>query len=301
MSVIVNNLTKIYGQQKAIDQISFEVKKGEVMGFLGPNGAGKTTTMKILTCFMPQTSGEATVCGFDTQKDSLEIRRRIGYLPEHNPLYKDMYVREYLSFIAGVHQLDLPMQKVASIIERTGLGPEQNKLIQALSKGYRQRVGLAQAMIHNPEVLILDEPTSGLDPNQLMEIRKLIKDLGAEKTVIFSTHIMQEVKAICDKAIIINKGVIVANDTIEFLQTHATEEVNIFVEFAEKIEDALFKSIPNILKVKYLGNNRWKLTTPIDIDIRQDLFQFAVAHQLTLQELQREISSVEDVFQKLTN
>ena len=301
MSVIVKNLTKIYGQQKAIDEISFEVNKGEVMGFLGPNGAGKTTTMKILTCFMPQTSGDATVCGFDTKKDSLEIRRRIGYLPEHNPLYKDMYVREYLAFIAGVHQLDLPMQKVSSIIERTGLGPEQNKLIQALSKGYRQRVGLAQAMIHNPDVLILDEPTSGLDPNQLIEIRKLIKDLGAEKTVIFSTHIMQEVKAICDKAIIINKGVIVANDTIEFLQTHATEEVNIFVEFAESVDAKLLQSIPNVLKVKSLGHNRWKLTTPIDSDIRQDLFQFAVTHKLTLQELQREISSVEDVFQKLTN
>jgi ABC-2 type transport system ATP-binding protein len=210
-------------------------------------------------------------------------------------------VREYLAFIAGVHQLDLPMQKVSSIIERTGLGPEQNKLIQALSKGYRQRVGLAQAMIHNPDVLILDEPTSGLDPNQLIEIRKLIKDLGAEKTVIFSTHIMQEVKAICDKAIIINKGVIVANDTIEFLQTHATEEVNIFVEFAESVDAKLLQSIPNVLKVKSLGHNRWKLTTPIDSDIRQDLFQFAVTHKLTLQELQREISSVEDVFQKLTN
>jgi ABC-2 type transport system ATP-binding protein len=190
MSVIVNNLTKVYGEQKAIDHISFEVHKGEVMGFLGPNGAGKTTTMKILTCFMPQTSGDATVCGFDTKKDSIEIRKRIGYLPEHNPLYKDMYVREYLTFMAGVHKLDNPMEKVASIIERTGLGPEQKKLIGALSKGYRQRVGLAQAMIHNPEVLILDEPTSGLDPNQLVEIRRLIKELGEEKNgdFLYSHH-----------------------------------------------------------------------------------------------------------------
>jgi ABC-2 type transport system ATP-binding protein len=300
MSVIVNNLTKVYGEQKAIDHISFEVHKGEVMGFLGPNGAGKTTTMKILTCFMPQTSGDATVCGFDTKKDSIEIRRRIGYLPEHNPLYKDMYVREYLTFMAGVHKLDNPMEKVASIIERTGLGPEQKKLIGALSKGYRQRVGLAQAMIHNPEVLILDEPTSGLDPNQLVEIRRLIKELGEEKTVIFSTHIMQEVKAICDKAIIINKGVIVANDTIEFLQSHATEESNVIVEFAESISPEILKKIKSVKHVKNLGQNRWKIATPLDIDIRKELFQFAVSNNLTMLELQREISSVEDVFQKLT-
>ena len=300
MSVIVNNLTKVYGEQKAIDHISFEVHKGEVMGFLGPNGAGKTTTMKILTCFMPQTSGDATVCGFDTKKDSIEIRRRIGYLPEHNPLYKDMYVREYLTFMAGVHKLDNPMEKVASIIERTGLGPEQKKLIGALSKGYRQRVGLAQAMIHNPEVLILDEPTSGLDPNQLVEIRRLIKELGKEKTVIFSTHIMQEVKAICDKAIIINKGVIVANDTIEFLQSHATEESNVIVEFAEAISPEILKKIKSVKHVKNLGQNRWKIATPLDIDIRKELFQFAVSNNLTMLELQREISSVEDVFQKLT-
>ncbi|MBK8723468.1 MAG: gliding motility-associated ABC transporter ATP-binding subunit GldA [Saprospiraceae bacterium] len=300
MSVIVNNLTKVYGEQKAIDHISFEVHKGEVMGFLGPNGAGKTTTMKILTCFMPQTSGDATVCGFDTKKDSIEIRRRIGYLPEHNPLYKDMYVREYLTFMAGVHKLDNPMEKVASIIERTGLGPEQKKLIGALSKGYRQRVGLAQAMIHNPEVLILDEPTSGLDPNQLVEIRRLIKELGEEKTVIFSTHIMQEVKAICDKAIIINKGVIVANDTIEFLQSHATEESNVIVEFAEAISPEILKKIKSVKHVKNLGQNRWKIATPLDIDIRKELFQFAVSNNLTMLELQREISSVEDVFQKLT-
>ena len=300
MSVIVNNLTKVYGEQKAIDHISFEVHKGEVMGFLGPNGAGKTTTMKILTCFMPQTSGDATVCGFDTKKDSIEIRKRIGYLPEHNPLYKDMYVREYLTFMAGVHKLDNPMEKVASIIERTGLGPEQKKLIGALSKGYRQRVGLAQAMIHNPEVLILDEPTSGLDPNQLVEIRRLIKELGEEKTVIFSTHIMQEVKAICDKAIIINKGVIVANDTIEFLQSHATEESNVIVEFAESISPEILKKIKSVKHVKNLGQNRWKIATPLDIDIRKELFQFAVSNNLTMLELQREISSVEDVFQKLT-
>jgi len=300
MSVVVNNLTKIYGEQKAIDHISFEVHKGEVMGFLGPNGAGKTTTMKILTCFMPQSSGEATVCGFDTKKDSLEIRKRIGYLPEHNPLYKDMYVREYLAFMAGIHQLENPSQKVANIIERTGLGPEQNKLIGALSKGYRQRVGLAQAMIHNPEVLILDEPTSGLDPNQLIEIRRLIKELGQEKTVIFSTHIMQEVKAICDKAIIINKGNIVANDTIEFLQSHATEESNIVVEFAETIGIEQLKKIKSVKSIKSLGQNRWKITTPQDVDIRKEIFLFAVSNNLTLLELLREISSVEDVFQKLT-
>jgi ABC-2 type transport system ATP-binding protein len=206
MSVKVNELTKIYGTQKAVDQVSFEAKKGEVLGFLGPNGAGKTTTMKVITCFIPQTSGEVTVCGFDVEKESMEVRKRIGYLPEHNPLYKEMYVKEYLRFIGGMHKIKNLNSRIDEMIQMTGLEREQHKLIGTLSKGYRQRVGLAQAMIHDPEVLILDEPTSGLDPNQMAEVRQLIKDIGQEKTVVFSTHIMQEVQKLCDRVIIINKG-----------------------------------------------------------------------------------------------
>jgi len=213
MSIRVEALTKIYGEQKAVDGISFTAEPG-VLGFLGPNGAGKSTTMKILTGFIPQTSGMASVCGFDVVKDPHEVKRRIGYLPESNPLYLDMYVKESLAFIAAIHKIPEPEKRIADIIEQTGLGPEQHKKIGQLSKGYRQRVGLAQAIIHNPDVLILDEPTSGLDPNQLIGIRQLIRDLGQTKTIILSTHIMQEVEAVCDNVIIINKGKIVANDTL---------------------------------------------------------------------------------------
>jgi|SRR6185437_10243895 len=217
MSISVESLTKVYGAQKAIDGISFSAKPG-VLGFLGPNGAGKSTTMKILTCFIPQTSGKASVCGFDVEKDPLAVKRQIGYLPESNPLYQDMYVKESLAFIASVHKMQSPQKRIAEIIEQTGLAPEQHKKIGQLSKGYRQRVGLAQAILHNPDVLILDEPTSGLDPNQLIGIRQLILDLGKTKTVILSTHIMQEVEAVCDHVIIINKGKIVADDTLAGLR-----------------------------------------------------------------------------------
>lgn len=217
MSILVESLTKVYGPQKAVDNISFSAKPG-VLGFLGPNGAGKSTTMKILTCFIPQTMGKASVCGFDVEKQPLEVKRNIGYLPESNPLYLHMYVKESLEFIAGIHQIKSPQKHIAEVIDQTGLGPEQHKKIGQLSKGYRQRVGLAQAILHNPEVLILDEPTSGLDPNQLIGIRKLILDLGKTKTVILSTHIMQEVEAVCNQVIIINKGKIVANDTLENLR-----------------------------------------------------------------------------------
>jgi len=217
MSILVESLTKIYGTQKAVDGISFNAKTG-VLGFLGPNGAGKSTTMKILTGFIPQTSGKASVCGFDVEKEPLAVKRSIGYLPESNPLYLDMYVKESLGFIAGIHQIDNPVQRIADIIEQTGLGPEQHKKIGQLSKGYRQRVGLAQAILHDPEVLILDEPTSGLDPNQLIGIRQLILDLGKTKTIILSTHIMQEVEAVCDQVIIINKGKIVADDSLTGLR-----------------------------------------------------------------------------------
>jgi len=217
MSIRVEALTKIYGEQKAVDSISFTAETG-VLGFLGPNGAGKSTTMKILTGFIPQTSGSASVCGFDVVAQSLDVRRHIGYLPESNPLYLDMYVKESLAFIAGIHKMAQPEARIAEVIEQTGLGPEQHKKIGQLSKGYRQRVGLAQAILHNPDVLILDEPTSGLDPNQLIGIRQLITDLGKTKTIILSTHIMQEVEAVCDKVIIINKGKIVADDTLQGLR-----------------------------------------------------------------------------------
>lgn len=217
MSISVESLTKVYGAQKAVGGISFSAGPG-VLGFLGPNGAGKSTTMKILTCFIPQTSGTASVCGFDVEKQSLDVRRHIGYLPESNALYLDMYVKESLGFIANVHGIRSPKQKIDKVIEQTGLGPEQHKKIGQLSKGYRQRVGLAQAILHDPEVLILDEPTSGLDPNQLIGIRQLILDLGKTKTIILSTHIMQEVEAVCGQVIIINKGQIVANDSLQGLR-----------------------------------------------------------------------------------
>ena len=217
MSILVESLTKVYGAQKAVNDISFGAKPG-VLGFLGPNGAGKSTTMKILTGFIPQTSGKASVCGFDVETQSLDVKRNIGYLPESNPLYLDMYVRESMAFIANIHKIAAPQARIADVIEQTGLGPEQHKNIGQLSKGYRQRVGLAQAILHDPQVLILDEPTSGLDPNQLIGIRQLILDLGKAKTVILSTHIMQEVEAVCDHVIIINKGEIVADDTLSGLR-----------------------------------------------------------------------------------
>ena len=232
MSINVESLTKVYGTQKAVDGISFSAAPG-VLGFLGPNGAGKSTTMKILTCFIPQTSGTASVCGFDVEKQSFDVRKHIGYLPESNSLYLDMYVKESLGFIAGIHKMTSPQARIAEVIEQTGLGPEQHKKIGQLSKGYRQRVGLAQAILHNPEVLILDEPTSGLDPNQLIGIRQLILELGKSKTIVLSTHIMQEVEAVCSQVIIINKGNIVANDSLQGLREKNAGKTleNIFISY----------------------------------------------------------------------
>lgn len=300
MSVSVHQLTKEYGAQRAVNEVSFEAKKGEVLGFLGPNGAGKTTTMKILTCFIPQTSGDATVCGFDVSKHPMEVRTCIGYLPEHNPLYKDMYVKEYLGFVAGLHKVADKSKRVAEMIEMTGLGREQHKLIGALSKGYRQRVGLAQAMLHDPEVLILDEPTSGLDPNQLVEIRSLIKQIGSEKTVIFSTHIMQEVQALCDRVLIINKGKIVANDPIEQLQNRVSGESIITVEFHKAVQQSMLSQIRHVKRVTDLNKNKWQIVTDAGVDVRGDVFRFAVANNLILLGMQKELKSVENVFQELT-
>lgn len=300
MSVIVQDLTKIYGSQKAIDSLHFEAKKGEVLGFLGPNGAGKTTTMKILTCFIPQTSGKATVCGYDVATQSVDVRQHIGYLPEHNPLYKDMYVREYLEFVAGLHKISDKTKRVRAMIDRVGLGVEQHKPISALSKGYRQRVGLAQAMLHDPAVLILDEPTSGLDPNQLVDIRALIKELGQEKTVIFSTHIMQEVQALCDRVMIINKGQIVANDTIDMLQNRLKGETVLTVEFAKSIRIDQLRGLSHVKTVKHLGGNRFQIVSALEKDVQSVVFQFAVAQGNSLLEMKKEVFSVEDIFQELT-
>ncbi len=301
MSVRVRHLTKVYGTQRAVDDISFEVKKGEIVGFLGPNGAGKSTTMKVLTCFFPPTSGKAEVCGYDVEANPLEVRRKVGYLPEHNPLYKDMYVREYLFFVAGIYRVAQAARRVDELIELTGLTLEQHKKIGQLSKGYRQRVGLAQAMLHDPEVLILDEPTSGLDPNQLVEIRRLIKELGTEKTVIFSTHIMQEVQALCDRVLIIDRGRLVADDTIEGLQRRVAGQILLHVEVRGRVAPHDWHEIAGVAAVRDLGQGRFQLVVDARRDVREAVFRFAVARELTLLELSREPFSVEDVFQRLTH
>ncbi len=301
MSVVVSHLTKTYDAQKAVDDISFEVRKGEIVGFLGPNGAGKSTTMKVLTCYFPPTQGTVTVCGYDVDTQSIDVRRCVGYLPEHNPLYKDMYVREYLHFVAGVYHITHPTRRVNELIEMTGLGLEQHKKIGQLSKGYRQRVGLAQAMMHDPEVLILDEPTSGLDPNQLVEIRRLIKNLGKEKTVLFSTHIMQEVQALCDRVLIIDRGRIVADDTIEGLQHRLTGQVRIHVHVRGTAAVSDWQKIAGVRNVYDKGQGHFQLVATTERDIRAEIFQLVVENGWVLLELYREDFSVEDVFQRLTS
>lgn len=300
MSVIVERLSKIYGEQKAVDEISFKAEPGKILGFLGPNGAGKSTTMKIITCFIPASSGKVTVCGFDTNTDSLEVRKRIGYLPEHNPLYLEMYVKEYLAFVAGLHDLKNPKDRIQEMIALTGLEREQHKKIGQLSKGYRQRVGLAQAMIHNPDVLILDEPTSGLDPNQLSEIRKLIKQIGQQKTVILSTHIMQEVEAICDQVVIINKGKIVANDDTKNLQNHVAGEFVFRVEFDKFIAQNKIETISGVLKANKVSDTIWLLSTSNEEAVRTAIFEFAVKNSLVMLSIQKEEEKLEDVFRRLT-
>ena len=300
MSIQVNSICKTYGNQKALDMVSFEIGSNEIVGFLGPNGAGKSTIMKILTCFIPPTSGQAKVFGFDIINESIEVRKQIGYLPEHNPLYLDMYVKEFLEFVGGLHQISKIKNRVKEMIEVTGLQAEQTKKIGALSKGYRQRVGLAQAMIHDPKVLILDEPTTGLDPNQLEDIRFLIKNLGKEKTVMLSTHIMQEVEAICDKVIIINQGIIVANDETKNLQKNNIKQI-ITVEFDKSISIQLLQSIPNINQSIHIHNNTWQLISNSKNDIRKDIFDFAVSNQLSVLTLNKEEQKMEDVFKQFTS
>ncbi len=299
MSIEVNNVTKIYGKQKALNDVSFKVEPGHIVGFLGPNGAGKSTMMKIITCFIPQTSGTIKVCGYDVIEQSIDVRKQVGYLPEHNPLYLDMYVKEYLDFVGGVYKISNRKKRINEMIDIVGLGVEQNKKIGALSKGYRQRVGLAQAMIHNPKVLILDEPTTGLDPNQLEEIRNLIKNIGKEKTIMLSTHIMQEVEAICDKTIIINEGKIVADNKTQDLQSTENENIVLTVEFDKKIEENTLLNITGVIQVKNKHNNVWFFAIQDDA-VRNNIFQFAVKHDLIVLTMQKETHSLEDVFKKLT-
>lgn len=299
MSIQVKDITKIYGKQKALNHVSFEVGTGEIVGFLGPNGAGKSTMMKIITCYIPPTEGTVKVCGFDITDQSLEVRRQIGYLPEHNPLYLDMYVKEFLEFTGGLYKIKNIKKRVEEMIELTGLQVEQKKKIGALSKGYRQRVGLAQAIIHDPKVLIMDEPTTGLDPNQLEEIRGLIKTLGKEKTVMLSTHIMQEVEAVCDKVIIINKGEIVANESTQTLQKNSSKQI-FTVEFDGEVSKNSLKNIEGVREVNYVAGNTWQLITGIEKDIRKEIFDYAVQNKLTVLTLNKEEQKLEDVFKSLT-
>ncbi len=299
MSIQVNNVTKLYGAQKALNNVSFEIGTNEIVGFLGPNGAGKSTMMKILTCYIPASEGSAKVCGFNTSDQTVEVRRQIGYLPEHNPLYLDMYVKEFLEFTGKLYGVKNIRPRVADMIDTTGLQKEQNKKIGALSKGYRQRVGLAQAMIHDPKVLIMDEPTTGLDPNQLEEIRELIKKLGKQKTVMLSTHIMQEVEAVCDRVIIINNGTIVANDTTQTLQKSTTKQV-ISVEFDKEVNKQTLKSLAGVEEVILVSGNSWKIVADPEKDVRKELFNFAVKNDISILTLNKEEQKLEDVFKQLT-
>ncbi len=302
MSIEVKNITKIYGKQKALDNVSFNIKAGEIVGFLGPNGAGKTTMMKILTCFLPPTTGNTLVCGFDIYEDALEIKKRIGYLPETNPLYTDMYIAEYLYFIAGIHKLGKKSKgRVEEMIRLTGLQNEKHKKIEYLSKGYRQRLGLAQALIHDPEVLILDEPTSGLDPNQIIEIRNLIKSISKQKTIMLSTHIMREVEVLCDRVIIINKGKIVADKTINELQNaFQVKSYTISIQFDKDIDKNLLLQINHIKNINKKEDSTWEITVDSAHDIRADLFKFATKNNLTILSLHKDENSIEDIFHSLT-
>lgn len=301
MSISVSSLTKNYGSQIAVNNISFDIPKGQIVGFLGPNGAGKSTTMKMITGYLPPTSGTASVCGFDVQTQSMDLRRHIGYLPEQNPLYYDMYVREYLEFTCGIHKIEKKQRaaRIEEIIQMTVLGQEAHKKIGMLSKGYKQRVGLAQAMIHNPDVLILDEPTSGLDPNQIVEIRDLIIDIGREKTVLLSTHIMQEVEAMCSRVIIINNGNIVADDKIANLQ-QAGSNKSLLVSFEQGVSKELLKKIAGAGRMEDLGNNRWKLYTSRPEELRKSVMKWALDNDVNIRSLQTETQSMEDVFRSAT-
>jgi ABC-2 type transport system ATP-binding protein len=300
MSITVTNLTKIYGTQKAVNNISFTINKGEIVGFLGPNGAGKSTTMKMITGYLEPTNGTAKVCDITVNKSSTQTKQKIGYLPEANPLYVDMYVREYLSFVANIHTIPAVQKKIEEVIETVGLVKEANKKIAQLSKGYKQRVGLAAALLHNPEVLILDEPTSGLDPNQIIEIRNVIKNLGKDKTILFSSHILQEVEALCDRVIIINNGNIVADDDLQKLQTANNKTQVIKVEFGEMVSIKLLEKIIGVESVRSIHNQTYHLLGANSDTIKKQVLQFAVEHNLNIVSLQTETQSLESVFRNLT-
>ena len=298
MSISVKNVSKFYQTQKAVDNISFEVKAGEIVGFLGPNGAGKSTTMKMITTFIPQNEGEIKVCGIDTLKNPIDVKRNIGYLPEHNPLYLDMYIKEFLLFLARLYKIKNPKERVKEVIRLVGLEKEQHKEIGALSKGYRQRVGLAQAIIHNPEVLILDEPTSGLDPNQLVEIRGLIKEFGKDKTVLFSTHIMQEVEAICDRVIIINEGKIVADEPIEKIGRLFESKPSVLISFDSEVNPDIFSALP--CEIINKENNSFLFENKTNKDLRKDISKIAHDNDVLILEMKVVENNLEDVFKKLT-
>ncbi len=297
MSIEVQHITKTYGDQKALNDVSFKVDKPEIVGFLGPNGAGKSTMMKILTTYIEANKGSALVNGHDVKENTHQVQQSVGYLPEHNPLYLEMYVREYLAFNAKVYKLD--EQRVEDVIELTGLTPESHKKIEQLSKGYRQRVGLANALLHNPDVLILDEPTTGLDPNQLVEIRNLIKTIGKEKTVFLSTHIMQEVEAMCDRVIIINKGEIVANKKLQELR-EGKEQI-VIVEFDYRVEDAFLKKLPKVKAVVNTHGFVYEITFKTADDMRSHVFDFAHDNQLKILQLNQKNASLESLFRELTS
>jgi ABC-2 type transport system ATP-binding protein len=298
VSIEVKNAFKYYGEQAALNDVSFKINSGEIVGFLGPNGAGKSTMMKIITCFLPKSSGSVEVCGLDVEQNSIDVRRKVGYLPEHNPLYLDMYVKEYLGFVAGIYGLKNKKERVAEMIDMVGLQKEQNKKIGALSKGYRQRVGLAQAIIHEPEVLILDEPTSGLDPNQLVDIRQLILNIGKTKTVMLSTHIMQEVEAICDRVIIIKEGKIVADDTAKHMQQKDEVKQTVLVEFDREVSRNQLGQIYGVKSVKRVEGNKWIFTG--EGDIRPSIAKFAQQNSVLLLAMSVAEKSMEEVFKELT-
>lgn len=300
MSIEINNLIKDYEGQKAVNNISFRVAKGEIVGFLGPNGAGKSTTMKVLTGYIPPTSGKAFVCGIDVTSQPLDAKKKIGYLPESNALYYDMYVREYLAFIADTHQLTDRKRAVERAIEVVGLTREARKKIGQLSKGYKQRVGLAAALIHDPEVLILDEPTSGLDPNQIVEIREVIRQQGQDKTVLFSSHILQEVEAICDRVIIINQGTLVADDALNRLQQKREGERAVVVRFDQSVNKQLLETLAGVKSIEAQTGAQYKLLTENADAVRKQILQLALQHNLNIVSLQSEEQSLEDVFRALT-
>ena len=301
MSIVLKDLTKTYGSQRALDNISFSIDSGEIVGFLGPNGAGKSTTMKILCGYIPQTSGLAQIMGMEVSKDPISVKKRIGYLPELNPLYPDMYVAEYLKFISDIHKIKGSKQAIERVIESTGLSLERKKKIGQLSKGYKQRVGLAQALLNDPDVLILDEPTSGLDPNQVTEIRKLILSLGKDKTILLSSHIMQEVEAMCSRVIIINKGKIVADDKVEVVkQTLSKNKSTTVVKFRSDIDVKKLRAKSGVSEVIASEGSTYRVVAESDIDLPELLFNFAIESKIIILEQKEEVESLESVFQQLT-